>query len=96
MNTKELVTKAIREGLKYVDETPVERIKKHEAEDIDRMASTLSSGLVTLTEEELKGLLVDAVIRGSAIIDKVPSHTNEIAECYAARIMREVKEGNDG
>jgi hypothetical protein len=81
MNTNELVTKAIRETLMYSGHSP-----KLHREYIDRIASTLSAGLIVLTEAELFDIISVAFKNGS--------HDEVLTDYeYASRIMREVKGG---
>ena len=83
MNTKELVTKAIRAGIKYSEDTYWD-----EPKELDRMASTLSLGLITLTEERLREIILSAFWNGqdSNQDPGIPG----VAD-YASRIMREVR-----
>jgi hypothetical protein len=86
MNTNELVTKAIREGMEYSDQNTSVHRQHFQTEDVDRMVSTLSAGLIVLTEAELFDIISVAFKNGS--------HDEVLTDYeYASRIMREVKGG---
>lgn len=75
MNTNELVTKAI-----------MDNVEAYDSEAIKKYASTLSAGLIVMTEAELFDIISVAFKNGS--------HDEVLTDYeYASRIMREVKGG---
>ena len=93
MNAKLFAEKAIREGMEYSDQNTNIHRQHFQTEDVDRLASTLSASLVVLMEERLKEIVACAYHTGQ---DDSEHTLEEPPDDYASRIMREVKEGNDG
>lgn len=87
MNANELVTKAIYEGRwlsggNFWDEP----------QEVERIASTLSAGLIVLTEERLKEIIFASITEGRTV-GTCLDYGKEMANEYASRIMREVRGG---
>ena len=91
MDTKELIMQAIRSGGVIAGGSPLVHPYQFSEENADLIASTLSSGLVTLTEERLREILVAAWLTGwQSGTDDYPNG----GHAYASRIIETLgKEG---